>query len=53
MQVETTKEMVRELLTANEHALRVIGVGVSDYIFRAGSAPKALVEVTKACPLNE
>ncbi|MFA6265968.1 MAG: hypothetical protein WC670_09680 [Pseudolabrys sp.] len=53
VEVDTTKEMVREMLTAKEYAVRIIGASSNDFIFNAGSgAPKALAEVAKACPLE-
>lgn len=51
--MDTSLEMVRSLVAAKEYAFRVIGASSYDLIFKAGAgAPKALAEVTKACPLK-
>ncbi|MCW5693095.1 MAG: hypothetical protein KIT48_12090 [Pseudolabrys sp.] len=53
MQLDTTHEMVRQMLTAKEYAFRVIGTSSKDFVFRAGrGAAKVLGEVTKPCPLS-
>ena len=51
LQIETTPQMVRQMSTGKEYALRVAGDhGSQDFVFRAGTAQKALVPVIAACP---
>jgi hypothetical protein len=53
MQLETTSEMVREMMSGREYALRISdGTASSDHIFTAERAKEAIAEVVKECPLD-
>jgi hypothetical protein len=52
-QLDTPREMVRQIMAAKEVAFRVTYRDTTaDWIFRAGAASKALVDVIKECPRN-
>jgi len=54
IEIITTPDMVRQMQSGSEYALRVTGEASNDFIFRAGrGAAKALGEVTKACPVAD
>jgi len=53
LQIMTSPQMVRQMMSGSEYALRVTGTtSTRDYVFRAGAAARALVPVVKACPLE-